>query len=108
MVYSKICTTSVKAVGPKWYRLEVIDSAKELGYFEEPWRFSGAVKRQEVGTSLDFISLVAKYRNLSKCKLFAQGIEFSSEEPLALFDLPKRYNFVSALPEVCFRYSTLL
>lgn len=48
MVYSKICTEDIDAVGPNWYRLEVIGPAKDLGQFEKPWEYSGAVKREEV------------------------------------------------------------
>lgn len=47
-IYSKICTVDVEAVGPRWYRLDVIGSARDLGQFIEPWEFSGAVQTAEV------------------------------------------------------------
>ena len=48
VVYSKICTTDVQAVGPKWYRLEIFGSSKDLGQFQDPWEYSGALKIKEV------------------------------------------------------------
>lgn len=48
MIYSKNCTDDIDAVGPNWYRLEVIGSEENLGRFEKPWEYSGAVRRNEV------------------------------------------------------------